>query len=149
MSFRQEMNAVTIDRFGGLEVLHHGRQQVPDVGTGEVLIQVAYAGVGAWDPVVREGVFAEITGEQPDFPFTPGGDGSGTVVAVGQGVERFNEGDVVYALGDGFYADYVSLDADLVSLVPDGLELVQAGAMPIVALTALHGLVEELRVVPG
>ena len=149
MSFPREMNAVTIERFGGLEVLQHGRRPVPEVGPGEVLIKVAYAGVGAWDPVEREGAFVEITGEIPEFPFTPGGDGSGTVVAVGPGVERFGEGDVVYGLGGGFYAEYVSLDADYVALVPDGLELDQAGAMPIVALTALHGLIDELRVKPG
>lgn len=149
MSSDREMNAVTIDRFGGPEVLQHGRQPVPDVGPGQVLIEVAYAGVGAWDPYEREGGFVEITGEEPEFPFTPGGDGSGTVAAVGPGVERFSEGDQVYALGGGFYAEHVSVDADYVSLLPDGLELVQAGAMPIVALTALHGLVDELRLVPG
>lgn len=149
MSLPQQMSAVTIDRFGGPEVLQQRRQQVPEIATGEVLIKVAYAGVGAWDPLEREGVFVEITGEQPEFPFTPGGDGSGTVVAVGAGVEQFSEGDLVYALGGGFYAEYVSLDANFVSLLPAGLDLVQAGAMPIVALTALHGLVDELDVKPG
>lgn len=83
MSLPQQMSAVTIDRFGGPEVLQQRRQQVPEIAAGEVLIKVAYAGVGAWDPLEREGVFVEITGEQPKFPFTPGGDGSGTVVAVG------------------------------------------------------------------
>ena len=145
----EEMNAVTIDRFGGPEVLHHGRRQVPDVGAAEVLIEVAYAGVGAWDPLEREGGFVEITGEQPDFPFTPGGDGSGTVAAVGPGVEKFGVGDAVYGLGGGFYAEYVALDEHYVSPVPDGLDLAAAGAMPIVALTALHGLVDELRVAAG
>lgn len=149
MSSTRDMNAVTIDRFGGPEVLQHGRRQVPEIGPNEVLIKVAYAGVGAWDPLEREGVFVEITGEQPQFPFTPGGDGSGTVLAVGPAVERLSEGDVVYGLGGGFYAEYAAVDADYVSLLPDGLELVQAGAMPIVALTALHGLTDELSLVPG
>lgn len=149
MSSRREMNAVSIDRFGGPEVLQPGRRPVPDVGPGHVLVEVAYAGVGAWDPLEREGVFVEITGERPEFPFTPGGDGSGTVAAVGPGVERFHMGDEVYALGGAFYAEYASVDADLVSLVPEGLGLDEAGAMPIVALTALHGLVEELRLTPG
>lgn len=149
MSLPREMNAMTMDRFGGVEVLHHGRRPVPDVGPAQVLIEVAYAGVGAWDPLEREGVLAEITGERPAFPFTPGGDGSGTVVAVGTGVERLHEGDVVYALGGGFYAEYASVDADYVSLLPDGLDLAQAGAMPIVALTAYQGLVDELAIRPG
>lgn len=149
MPLPQEMNAVAIDRFGGLDVLKPSRRQVPEVGAGEVLIRVSYAGVGAWDPYEREGGFVELTGEQPTFPVTLGSDGSGRIVAVGAGVERFHEGDLVYAVGGGFYAEYVALDADAVSLLPDGLALDQAGAMPIVALTALHGLVETLHVARG
>ena len=149
MPLPQEMNAVTIDRFGGLDVLTPSRPPVPEVGAGQVLIQVSYAGVGAWDPYEREGGFVEITGEEPTFPFTLGADGSGTIVAVGDGVESFHEGDLVYAVGGGFYAEYVALEADTVSLLPDGLGLDQAGAMPIVALTALHGLVETLQVADG
>lgn len=149
MSVPREMNAVTIDRFGGPELLQHVRRQTPEVAAGEVLIEVAYAGVGTWDPAEREGVFVELTGEPPAFPFTPGGDGAGTVAAVGAGVERFQAGDLVYALGGGFYAEYTAVHADVVSPVPESLELVQAGAMPVVALTALHGLIDELQVVAG
>lgn len=148
MPLPQEMNAVTIDRFGGLDVLKFGRQQVPEVGAGEVLIRVSYAGVGQWDPLEREGGFVELTGE-PTFPVTLGSDGSGRIVAVGAGVDRFHEGDLVYAIGHGFYAEYVALDADTGSLLPNGLALDQAGAMPIVALTAMHGLTETLRVARG
>lgn len=149
MSLPQEMNAVTIDRFGGLDLLKLSRRQVPEVGAGEVLIQVSYAGVGAWDPLEREGGFVELTGEQPAFPHTLGADGSGRIASVGAGVERFHEGDMVYAMGGGFYAEYVAINADTVSLLPDGLALDQAGAMPIVALTALHGLDDILHVARG
>lgn len=149
MPLPEEMNAVTIDRFGGPDVLKLSRRQVPVVGAGEVLIRVSYAGVGAWDPIEREGGFVDITGEQPTFPVTLGADGSGTIAAVGTGVERFHVGDHVYALGGGFYAEYVALKADTVSLLPDGLALDQAGAMPIVALTAMHGLAETLHVARG
>ena len=140
---------MTIDRFGGLDALHSSRQPVPQVGPGQVLVKVSYAGVGTWDPLEREGVFVEITGETPSFPHTLGGDGSGTIAAIGPGVDRFAVGDEVYAMGGGFYAEYVALDADAVSLLPYGLALDQAGAMPIAALTALHGLVNELEVAPG
>lgn len=149
MSLPQEMNAVTIDRFGGLDLLKLSRRQVPEVGAGEVLIQVSYAGVGTWDPLEREGGFVDLTGEQPAFPHTLGADGSGRIASVGAGVERFHEGDMVYAMGGGFYAEYVAINADTVSLLPDGLALDQAGAMPIVALTALHGLDDILHVARG
>jgi NADPH:quinone reductase len=149
MPLPQEMNAVTIDRFGSLDVLKFSRRQVPKVGAGEVLIQVAYAGVGAWDPLEREGGFVDLIGEPPTFPHTLGADGSGRIAAVGAGVERFHEGDLVYAIGGGFYAEYVALNADTVSLLPDGIALDQAGAMPIVALTALYGLDDILHVARG
>ncbi|MCD9097457.1 NADP-dependent oxidoreductase [Luteimonas fraxinea] len=149
MTRLKEMHAVTIDRFGGPDVLTYGRQRLPDVGPGQVLVKVAYAGVGSWDPLEREGLFAELTGQTPDFPYTLGRDGSGTIAAIGVGVDRFAIGDAVYALGIGHYAEYIALDADAVSLLPDDLPLDQAGAMPIVALTAWQGLAIELDVAPG
>lgn len=60
-------------------------------------------------------MFVEITGETPAFPHTLGGDGSGTIAAIGSGVDRFAVGDEVYAMGGGFYAEYVALDADALS----------------------------------
>lgn len=154
MSLPQEMNAVMIDRFGGLGVLKPGRRPMPEVEAGEVLIQVSYAGVGTWDPLEREGFFAKLLGQQPEFPVTLGTDGSGRIAAVGAGVDRFREGDIVYALASqntkrGFYAEYVVIDADTVSLVPDGMPLDQAGAMPAAALTALQGLDDTLHITRG
>jgi hypothetical protein len=51
---------------------------VPDIGPDEVLIRVDTAGVGVWDPWVREGEFAKMRGEKPRFPYVLGADGSGT-----------------------------------------------------------------------
>lgn len=149
MTLPTEMNAVTIDRFGGPDVLTYGRQPMPHVGPGQVLVKVAYAGVGSWDPLEREGGFVEITGNSPPFPHTLGVDGSGTIAAIGADVDRFAVGDEVYTLGGRHYAEYVTIDADAVSLLPQGLTLEQAGAMPVVALTAWQGLAEELAVLPG
>lgn len=154
MSLPQEMNAVTIGRFGGADLLTPGLRPLPKVEAGEVLIQVAYAGVGTWDPLEREGFFAEMLGQQPAFPVTLGTDGSGTIAAVGADVERFQVGDVVYALAPqtqkhGFYAEYVAIDADTVSLLPGGIPLDQAGAMPAAALTAFQGLDDTLRLTSG
>ena len=148
MPLPQEMNAVTIDGFGGPDVLEFGRRPLPEVGAGQVLIRIAYAGVGQWDPYKREGGFVALTGE-PTFPVTLGGNGSGRIAAVGAGVDGFRKGDQVYAVGHDFYAEYIALDADAVPLVPDGLPLDQAGAMPIVALTAMQGLTKTLRVASG
>jgi NADPH:quinone reductase-like Zn-dependent oxidoreductase len=149
MSHPTQMNAVTIDRFGGPEVLDFSQQPLPQPGNGQVLVKIAYAGVGTWDPLMREGVFAEITGETPVFPMILGTDGSGTIAALGPDVDGLAEGDEVYFTGAALYAEYAVLDANAVSKVPRGLPLEQAGALPIGALTSLHGLLDELHLQPG
>ena len=93
------MKAIALDRFGGLETMKLQMLPVPEVGPDEVLIHVEWAGVGKWDPFEREGGFAKVFGIEPKFPYVLGSDGAGTVAAVGDGVERINPGDRVYAFG--------------------------------------------------
>ena len=148
------MRAVAIDRFGGPETLTVKTLPVPEVGPDEVLIQVESADVAQWDPFEREGGFAEMLGIEPKFPYVLGSDGAGTVVAVGERVRRFNEGDRVYAMSlanpkGGFYAEYAAVKADDTSLIPDNLTTEQAGAMPFDAITALRGLDDTLGLKPG
>lgn len=118
------------------------------------MIRVAAAGVGQWEPFEREGGYAEMLGIEPHFPYVLGSEGAGVVVAVGDAVHRFKEGDSVYAAGflnpkGGFYAEYAAVKADLVAHVPDGLTTEQAGVMSGVALTALRGIEDTLRLKPG
>ena len=87
----KSMKAAVIDRFGGPRVLHAARIPVPEPGRGEVLIRVRSAGIGAWDPWLREG--GSGVGY---FPQVLGTDGAGIVVATGPGVRRFKVGDRVY-----------------------------------------------------
>jgi NADPH:quinone reductase-like Zn-dependent oxidoreductase len=147
------MKAAAIDRFGGPDELTLHTLPMPQVGADEVLIRVDTAGVGAWDPWVREGEFAQMSGEKPRFPYVLGADGSGTIVALGSGVRRFSEGDRVYGYNapsakNGFYAEYTVLKADATALLPKGLSLEAGGAMPADAITALCGL-ELLGLQPG
>jgi NADPH:quinone reductase len=151
---RSAMRAVVMDRFGGPEVLEVRDLPVPEVGPGEVLIRVEAAGVGEWDPFEREGGYAKMFGIEPRFPYILGSEGAGTVAAVGEGVNRFEEGDRVYAAGflnpkGGFYAEYAAVDAGLVSGAPDRLPTEQAGAMSGAALTALRGLDDVLGMHAG
>lgn len=148
------MRAVAMERFGGAEVLELRDVPVPEVGPGEVLIRVQAAGVGEWDPFEREGGYAQMLGIEPEFPYVLGSEGAGTVAALGEGVDRFEEGDRVYAAGflnpkGGFYAEYVAVDAGLVSRFPEWLSTEQAGVMSGVALTALRGLDDVLGVRAG
>lgn len=148
------MRAVCIDRFGGPEALSLRTLPVPEIGPGEILIRVEFAGVGEWDVFEREGGYARMLGIEPRFPYILGSEGAGTIAAVGERVSRFKVGDRVYALGflnpkGGFYAEYAAADAAVVSLIPRGLTVEQAGVMGGVGITALRGLDDTLGLKRG
>jgi len=150
----QTMQAVALDKFGGPEALKIQNLPIPQIEAQEVLIRVAAAGVGAWDPFEREGRFVEIMGTKPKFPYVLGTDGAGTIAAVGKDVNRFKDGDRVYAaeLGNpkgGFYAQYAAVKADNTSLIPGHLSVEQAAVLPTDGLTALTGLEKVLRLKSG
>lgn len=140
-----QMNAVVLDRFGGVEELSARRIPVPEVGDDDVLIRVEFAGVGSWDAVEREGHYDGAFGVASTFPYVLGWDAAGTVAAVGRDVSRFDVGERVYAATvpasrGGFYAEYGLVEAAFVARVPDRMPTEQAGAMGWDALTALSGL---------
>lgn len=149
------MRAATIDHFGGAEEIHIQELPVPSIGADEILIRVRSAGIGAWDPMEREGKFAQMYGgAPPQFPYVLGSDGAGTVAAVGSGVSGFKPGDGVYAYGflnpkGGFYAEYTAVKADSAAPLPEKIPLDRAGAMPVDAITALRGLDDTLGLERG
>src|SRR5262245_34553852 len=150
----QTMRAVALDRFGGPEALKIQNLPIPEIAAQEVLIRVEAAGVGAWDPLEREGRFVEIMGIKPKFPYVLGTDGAGTIASVGKDVNRFKEGDRVYAAElanpkGGFYAQYAAVKADNVSLIPGHLTIEQAAVLPTDGFTALVGLEEVLGLKSG
>src|ERR1044071_6307524 len=139
------MRAIALDRFGGPETLKVQTIPTPEPAEDEILIHVECAGVGAWDPFEREGGFVEVLGRQPTFPYVLGTDGAGTVAAVGDNVDDFNEGDRVYAaeLGNpkgGFYAEYAVVKAENASLIPGDLKMEQAAVLGSDGFTALKRL---------
>jgi NADPH2:quinone reductase len=144
------MRAAAIDRFGGPEALTIHNLPIPKISAQEVLIEIDTAGVGTWDGSIRDGSWAE----RKEFPMILGGDGSGIVSAVGSKVRRFKRGDRVYACSyfnprGGFYAEYVAVAASKVAPVPNGLELLPAGAIPTIGLTALQGVDDTLGIKKG
>lgn len=105
----------------------------PELGDNGVLIESAAASINPIDWKVRSGA------RQKDFPLTLpailGRDVSGIVRSVGARVRSFKPGDRVVALTDATYAQFVAVDAALVSHLPDGVNLVDAAAIPLAALT--------------
>jgi putative PIG3 family NAD(P)H quinone oxidoreductase len=126
------MRAVVANGTGGPEVL--SVTEVPDVqaGPGEVLIAVAAAGLNRADLLQRQGFYPPPPGASDVI----GMECSGTVAAVGEGVDEWQVGDEVCALlAGGGYASLVAVPAGQVMPVPEGIDLVTAAALPEVAAT--------------
>jgi NADPH:quinone reductase len=148
------MRAAALDQFGGPETIKLQTLPVPDVGPDELLIRVESAGVGAWDPLERAGEFAKMFGTTPKFPYVLGTDGAGPIVAVGEHVTGFKEGDRVCAVSlanpkGGFYAEYAAVKPDLALHIPSKLTTEQAGVALADAVTGLQGLDKILNVTHG
>jgi NADPH2:quinone reductase len=140
------MKAIRVSAFGGPNVLTLTDIEQPVPKTGEALVRVAASGVNFMDVGQRAGRRSG----QP-LPFTPGGEASGTVESVGEGVTGVKPGDrVMYAMGpNGTYAEFVAVPAALLVPVPAGIDLVQAAAIPVQGYTA-HYLLHDFRTVgPG
>jgi NADPH:quinone reductase len=147
-SIPKNMKAAVIDRFGGPEALHVATIPVPELSEREVLIRVNTAGIGVWDPWMREG-----GASSRSFPLVLGSDGAGTVAAVGPNVHRFKIDDRIYGYGydnqkGGFYAEYAAVSENNVALIPANVKSIEAGALAVSGITALRGL-EELKLDRG
>jgi len=142
------MKAAAIDRFGPPSVLKLHELPVPEPGPNEVLIALHDAGVGVWDADIRKGWWPR---GRPTFPLVLGTDGAGVIAATGARVRRFKKGDRVWAYEfvnpkGGFYAECVAVKAEHVAPIPERLNLLDAGAAVVTALTALQGIDNALRV---
>ncbi|MEV6068487.1 NAD(P)H-quinone oxidoreductase [Nocardia sp. NPDC052001] len=133
------MYAVTLDGFGEPEVMKWA--QVPDLpapGPGEVLIEVAAAGVNRADLLQRQGFYPP----PPGASETLGLEVSGVIAALGPHVRDWHVGDKVCALlSGGGYAERVLAPESQLLPVPEHLDVVAAAALPEVAATVWSNLV--------
>ena len=166
------MKAVRIHGHGGPEVLSVDDVDEPVAGPGQVLVRVLGVSINHLDLWVRRGM----PGFPVEFPRVLGCDGTGEIVALGEGVRAFSPGQKVvlepgytsagaewdragqehlapdYSIrgehGDGFDTELVAIDAKYVFPLPDGLDPVQAAAVPLVFLTA-WGMIERAQLEAG
>jgi NADPH:quinone reductase len=125
------VRAIVVRDLGGPEAMVLAEHSDPVPAPGQVLVQVAAAGVNFIDIYRRSGVYP-----QP-VPYVPGSEGAGTVLAVGEGVSEFAAGDhVAWAEGPGSYAERVAVDARQAVPVPEGVDLKVAAAAMLQGLTA-------------
>jgi len=114
-------------------------QELPDPapGPGQVLIDVQAAGVNFPDTLIIEGRYQF----KPDPPFVPGGEASGVVIAVGEGVDGIAAGDRVISVGThGHFATRLVSDARTVVPFPDEMDPVTASGFVLTYLTSHYAL---------
>jgi NADPH2:quinone reductase len=132
-----------------IDVLHLVGLDPPQPGTGQVRIRVTAAGIGLPDVFMCRGTYP-LT---PPLPFTAGQEATGTITAVGEGVDLAIGTRVMcvtaFWQGHGSFAEECLVAADSVFAVPDGLTDAQAAGFWIPHLTAWIGLVDRGRLAPG
>src|ERR1700691_4522499 len=128
------MKAVVLHEYGGPEKLKfEDNVPEPQVGGGTVLIAAAATSVNPIDWKVRSG--ARQKDVPLSFPAILGRDVSGVVREVGLNVKHFKAGDRVLAFSNATYAEFIAVDDSGVTHLPDGVDLADAAAIPLVALT--------------
>ncbi len=139
------MRAIQITEHGGPEVLRPSDIDLPDTpGDGQLLVDVAAAGVNYIDTYQRAGIYPM------QLPFVPGVEGAGTVAAVGPGVEDVVVGDrVAWAAGPGSYAERAVVSAMDAVPVPEGIKTETAAATLLQGMTAHYLTVTTYPVQPG
>jgi NADPH:quinone reductase-like Zn-dependent oxidoreductase len=138
------MRAIGVREFGGRDKLELLDLAEPKVPPDAVKIRVRAAGVNPVDWKLREG---RLEARFPHvFPVVPGWDAAGVVEEVGPGVVEVQPGDEVIAycrkhfVGEGTYAEFVTVPVDFVAPKPTTLSFEEAGALPLAGLTAYQAL---------
>ncbi len=140
------MRAIEITEPGEPDVLQVTEVERPVAGPGQVVIDVAAAGVNRADLFQRKGAYPPPPGASP----LPGLEVSGTVAEIGEGVEGLAVGDEVCALLDGGgYAEAVAVAAAQVLPVPAGVSLVDAAGLPEVVCTVWSNVFMTAVLQPG
>lgn len=127
------MRAVVVEQYGGPEVLKLAERDAPAAGAGDLVVDVAAAGINFADVYGRQGrpPYAQRT------PFVAGAEAAGVVAAVGAEVSGFAKGDrVAWASAPGSYAEQAVVPAAAAVPVPEGVDLQTAAAVMLQGMTA-------------
>jgi NADPH:quinone reductase-like Zn-dependent oxidoreductase len=142
------MKAAYIEQFGGPEVLQYGDLPDPVAAAGQVVVDVAAASVNGADWRVRAGQYGQAT-----FPLVLGRDFSGSVAALGAGIDDLKIGDAVFGVleagREGAYADKLAINAAIIAKKPDGLSHIDAAALALTGLTAVISVETTLKLQRG
>jgi NADPH2:quinone reductase len=144
------MKAFAIEEFGKPGSVQE--LAVPEPGEGQIRVKVAAAGVNPFDNAVIAGYLKDRMEHR--FPLIPGADASGTVEALGEGVESWKVGDEVFGsvgkmyLGEGTVAEFATMSTGTVTRKPAFIDHALAAAIPVAGVTA-QTLVDALQLSEG
>lgn len=140
------MRAVVATKFGSGRHFSLQDTPKPQPGPGQVLVSIRAAAVNFVDTVVAAGSYQV----RPTLPFTPGGEFSGVVEAVGGPDTGFAPGDCVCGSGlCGALADYIAVPPSALNLLPDGMEFIEGATFRVANGTAMTALVQGADLHPG
>src|SRR5580658_533339 len=140
------MKALICPSLGPAENLKVAEVDAPLAGEGEVLVEVAYAGLNFFDTLIIEGKYQVKAAP----PFSPGGEFSGRVVGLGPGAQGFAAGDRVMGFcAYGAAAERIAIPTSRLARVPDGLALDKAAGLSVAYGTSLHALKQRAEMKPG
>ncbi len=141
------MRAVVCKRFGGPEVLELEDVPEPVPGPGQVLVEVKACSVTFPDLLMLRDMYQF----KPGLPFVPGSEVAGVVRAVGEGVDRFRQGQAVLgsSISVGGLAELACLRADTTVPLPEGIAFEDAAGLLYGYGTSQHALKDRARLQPG
>ena len=138
------MRAIVVSEAGGPDRLRIEEVAEPTAGAGELVVAVEWAGLNYIDPYHRGGLYPM------DYPFTPGLEGAGTVMTVGDGAEEFSAGDRVGWLNVlGSYSEKAVVATDRAIPIPDEVGTDLAAAVLLQGITAHYLATDTFALQPG
>ncbi len=140
------MKALLCKEFGTADRLVLEEIADPIAGKGEVVVDVKAAGINFPDTLIIEGKYQF----KPPFPFTPGGESSGVVSAVGDGVDGFAIGDrVIASMMVGGFAEKALAPAEMLTKIPDEMNFNTAAGFTVTYATSYHALKQRANLQAG
>lgn len=147
------MKAISQDTYGSADVLRFRDIPTPELGDGDVLVQVVAAGVdrGAWHFMTGQPYLMRLLGFGLRAPSSrvPGTNIAGRVTQLGRNVTRLRVGDQVYGTCRGAFAEYARAAQDKLAPKPDNLTFEQAATVPYGGFAAWQAVHDHGRVQPG
>lgn len=147
------MRASQIQDYGGSEIIEIKEVEKPSLKPGQVLVEVKAASLNPVDYKIRSGMLKQWM--PVNFPATLGGDFSGVITEISEGVSEFKIGDEVFGSslvlngGSGALAEFTVSNVNNMALKPKSIDFIAAASLPLVGASALQAIEEHLSVKKG